>query len=173
MITLEQLRAVMPRLPLEDARKYLPYLNEAMAEAEINTSQRMQMFIAQLAHESAELRHFEELSSGAAYEGRKDLGNTQKGDGKRYKGRGPIQLTGRTNYRAAGKALGLDLEGDPELAADYSVGFRIATWFWKTRGLNAIADTGNFELVTRKINGGLNGQPHRIAYWKRAQQFIQ
>lgn len=173
MITLEQLRAVMPRLPVEDALRYLPYLNEAMAEAEINTSQRMQMFIAQLAHESAELRHFEELSSGAAYEGRKDLGNTHKGDGMRYKGRGPIQLTGRTNYRAAGKALGLDLEGDPELAADYSIGFRIAAWFWKTRRLNSIADTGNFELVTRTINGGLNGQPQRVAYWKRAQQVIQ
>src|SRR5690606_21975816 len=135
-------------------------LKEAMGEAQINTPARIQMFLAQLAHESGELRYFEEIASGEAYEGRKDLGNIHPGDGKRYKGRGPIQLTGRTNYRAAGKALGFDLENDPDLAKDPSIAFRIATWFWTTRGLNAIADTGNFELVTLKINGGLNGQAH-------------
>jgi len=116
-ITIEQLRAVMPNLSASKAAEYLPLLNTAMAEAQINTPQRKAMFLAQLAHESAQLRYFEEIASGAAYEGRKDLGNTQPGDGKRYKGRGPIQLTGRNNYRKAGQALGLDLEGNPPLAA--------------------------------------------------------
>lgn len=151
----------------------LPFLQAAMIEAEINTPQRAAAFLAQLAHESMELRFFEELSSGAIYEGRKDLGNTQPGDGPRFKGRGPIQLTGRANYRAAGKALGVDLEGHPELAATRAVGFRVAAWYWRTHGLNTFADmdsASGFEITTRRINGGLNGQAFRLAYYVAARK---
>ncbi len=168
-LTLEQLRAVMPHLAADKAQQYLPYLNAAMAEASINTPQRAAAFLAQLAHESVELRYFEEIASGAAYEGRKDLGNTQPGDGKLYKGRGPIQLTGRSNYRAAGAALGLDLEGNPTRAADVDVGFRTAAWYWTAHQLNALADAGSFDAITEAINGGQNGADSRRAYWATAK----
>lgn len=172
-VTLGQLHAIMPTLPMSKARAYLPLLNRAMAEAHINTRQRKAMFLAQLAHESVQLRFFEEIASGAAYEGRLDLGNTHPGDGVRYKGRGPIQLTGRANYRAAGRALGLPLEAKPKLAARPSVGFRTAAWFWTSRGLNALADRGDFIGVTRRINGGTNGLSSRQAYYRRALKVIR
>ncbi|MDP1825334.1 MAG: peptidoglycan-binding protein [Archangium sp.] len=167
-VTLGQLHRIMPSLPMSKARTYLPLLNRAMAEAKINTKPRKAMFLAQLAHESVSLRYFEEIASGAAYEGRTDLGNIHPGDGVRYKGRGPIQLTGRSNYRAAGRALGLPLERKPKMAAQPSVGFRTAAWFWSSRGLNRYADRGDFREVTRRINGGYNGLADRLAYYRRA-----
>ncbi|WP_444881606.1 peptidoglycan-binding protein [Hyalangium versicolor] len=167
-VSLAQLKKIMPNLSDAKARQVLPHLNKAMVEAKINTPKRQAAFLAQLAHESGELRYFEEIASGAAYEGRKDLGNTHPGDGVRYKGRGPIQLTGRANYRAAGKALGIDLENNPKRAADVDVGFRTAAWFWNSRNLNTYADAGNFREVTRRINGGYNGLASREAYYRRA-----
>ncbi len=171
-ITEAQLRKIMPQLSSEKARQYLPFLNQAMAEQGITTEPRKEMFLAQLAHESGGLRYMEEIASGAAYEGRRDLGNTQPGDGRRYKGRGPIQLTGRANYRTVGRALGLDLEGHPEMAARPDVGFRIAAYFWKSHGLNQKADAGDFRGVTRTINGGYNGLADREMYWARARAAI-
>lgn len=167
-VTLGQLHAIMPSLPMSKARQYLPFLNAAMAEAKINTRQRKAMFLAQIAHESVELRYFEEIASGAAYEGRTDLGNTHPGDGVRYKGRGPIQLTGRANYRAAGKALHLPLEAHPKMVATARVGFRTTAWFWSSHGLNQLADKGDFLGVTRRINGGTNGYDSRLRYYRRA-----
>jgi predicted chitinase len=167
-VTLNQLRQIMPNLSAQKAQEYLPHLNNAMAEAGINTPRQKAAFLAQLAHESGEFRYMEEIASGAAYEGRRDLGNTQPGDGVRFKGRGPIQLTGRANYAAAGKALGLDLVNNPKSAATPEVGFRTAAWFWKTRGLNSLAEAGNFREVTRRINGGYNGLSSREAYYRRA-----
>jgi len=171
-VSLQQLRQIMPHLSDARARECLPHLNKAMAEASINTPQRQAAFLAQLAHESAEFRYFEELASGKAYEGRKDLGNIHPGDGVRYKGRGPIQLTGRNNYRAAGQALGIDLENNPKRAADVDVGFRTAAWFWNSRNLNSLADQGDFRGITKRINGGYNGLPQREAYYHRALQVL-
>ena len=172
ILTLEELRQIMPRLPEAKAREYLPLLVEAMVEAEITTPARMAAFLAQLGHESLDLRYMEELADGSAYEGRRDLGNTQPGDGKRYKGRGPIQLTGRANYRAAGKALGLPLEEQPELAAMPEHGFRIAAWYWTMRKLNPLADQGNFLAITVAINGGLNGYADRMKRWETAKRVL-
>jgi putative chitinase len=171
-LTLAQLRAIMPRLSEALGTAYLPHLNAAMAAADISTTRRRAAFLAQLAHESGELRFWEELADGKAYEGRQSLGNTQPGDGPRYKGRGPIQLTGRANYRAAGQALGIDLEKSPERARDVDVGFRVAAWFWSSRGLNPLADAGDFREITRRINGGYNGLPQREAYYARALQVL-
>ena len=168
-VTLEQLKAIMPRVPAAKASTYLAHLNAAMRERGITTPKRVAAFLAQLAHESGELRYMEEIASGAAYEGRADLGNTQEGDGRRYKGRGPIQLTGRTNYRTAGKALGVELEDNPTRAAEPDVSFRVAAWFWDSRELNSYADTGNFREITRRINGGYNGMAEREAYWAKAK----
>jgi predicted chitinase/LysM repeat protein len=171
-VTVAQLRAIMPNLSQSRAEQLLPHLNKAMIEGGINTPKRQAAFLAQLAHESVGLTAFEEYASGAAYEGRKDLGNIYPGDGVRYKGRGPIQLTGRANYRAAGKALGIDLEGNPKRAADPDVGFRIAVWFWNSRNLSASADAGNFDYITYRINGGQNGKASRHTYWERAKSVL-
>lgn len=169
MITLPQFLAIMPRLLPPKAEQYLPPLNAAMEEAEITTPLRQAAFLAQLAHESDQLHYMEEIASGAAYEGRHDLGNLQPGDGKRYKGRGPIQLTGRANYRKCGAALGVDLENHPELAALPEYGFRIAAWYWTTHKLNAYADTGDFLHITKAINGNPpNGVESRQAYYVKA-----
>lgn len=167
-VSVDQLVAIMPTLSRARAAEVLPWLNQAMAEANINTPLRQAAFLAQLAHESGGLRWFEEIASGAAYEGRADLGNTQPGDGVRYKGRGPIQLTGRSNYRAAGAALGIDLEGNPTRAADLDVGFRTAAWYWTNRNLNSYADARNFDAITYRVNGGYNGKASRDTYYARA-----
>jgi predicted chitinase len=173
-ITLEQLRQIMPNLSPETAAQYLPMLNAAMAEGQINTPQRRAAFLAQLAEESVQLQHFEEFANGNQYEGRLDLGNTQPGDGPRFKGRGPIQITGRSNYQRAGQALGLDLIDNPELAARPDVGFRTAEWYWTTHNLNAVADAGpaRFDDITRAINGGLTGKAQRDMYYNRALQVL-
>jgi predicted chitinase len=172
IISAEQLRHVMPRLAPEKAAEYLPHLRKALREAEITTPARLAAFLAQVAHESGELRWWVELASGTAYEGRVDLGNVQPGDGPRFKGRGPIQLSGRTNYREAGRALGIDLEANPERVAEPAVGFRTTAWYWKSRNLNRYADDGNFLELTRRINGGYNGLAQREAYHRTARAVL-
>jgi len=147
---------------------YLPYLNSAMNAGGITTRRRQAAFLAQVGHESASLLYMEEIASGAAYENRRDLGNTQPGDGVRFKGRGPIQITGRANYAAAGQALGLDLINNPTQAATPQVGFRLAVWFWNRASLNTYADLNTqsaFDTITRKINGGTNGRDDRNSRW--------
>jgi len=171
-ITDDMLRNIMPNLPAAKRQLYLPHLNEAMREFEIATYLRACAFLAQLAHESAELRYFEEIASGKAYEGRKDLGNTQPGDGMKYKGHGPIQITGRANHTACGRALGLDLVNNPTLITLPPNAFRSAGWFWDTRGLNALADQRLFKAITKKINGGFNGLADRQKYYDRALRII-
>lgn len=129
----------------------------------IDSADRLAHFMAQLAHESGGFRYMEEIASGEAYEGRANLGNVNPGDGKRYKGRGPIQLTGRANYRSYGRVLGIDFERHPELVAIPSIGLIVACRYWHINGLNALADLGDVEKITRRINGGLNGFADRKA----------
>jgi predicted chitinase len=179
MVTGAQLSRIMPHVSPTRLAQYFEPLTAAMAEFDITTPAREAAFLAQLAHESGELRYMEEIASGAAYEGRKDLGNTQPGDGRHYKGRGPIQLTGRANYRAAGEALGVDLETQPELAATPEVAFRVAGWFWKGHDLNEFADAGDFLAISRVINLGdahshhmPNGEEQREEYFARACEVL-
>ncbi len=129
----------------------------------LDNSLRLIHFLAQLAHESGNFRYMEEIASGAAYEGRKDLGNTQPGDGKRFKGRGPIQLTGRANYRRYGQQLGIDFENNPAIVAIPSVGLLVACKFWSDNGLNELADKDDVVSITKRINGGTNGLVDRKA----------
>ena len=167
MLTLDQLKQIMPYAG-DRATAFLDSLNAAMVEFEINTPMREAAFLAQIAHESGSLRYVKELATGSAYEGRKDLGNTQEGDGSRYKGRGLIQITGRSNYKAVGDALGIDCIDSPELLESRESACRSAAWFWKTHGLNELADAGDFEHITKRINGGLNGQAERLAVYQVA-----
>ncbi|KAG2393503.1 hypothetical protein C9374_007034 [Naegleria lovaniensis] len=162
-INSSQLKQIMPNLPKSKVAQYTQLVNDAMAEGSIDTCCSISAFLAQLAHESGDLNWLVEFASGKAYEGRKDLGNVHPGDGVRYKGRGPIQITGRANYRSAGQALGIDLENQPELAQTPAIGFKTAVWFWNTRSLNSYADCSqaNFDKITRRINGGYNGKADR------------
>jgi putative chitinase len=144
-------------------------LQQTFSDFEINTPLRIAHFLAQTCHESAGFRTTEEFASGAAYEGRADLGNTQPGDGRRYKGRGLLQLTGRANYRAYGRLLGVDLEGDPQLAADPQLSLKIACEYWKKRDINPDCDRDDLIAVTKKVNGGTNGLEDRRQLLKKAK----
>lgn len=180
MLTPDQLGRIMPNLPAAKAALFLPPLNAAMAEFGIATMLRTAAFIAQLAHESGEFRWMEEIwgptDAQRRYEPPSDLakrlGNTQAGDGKRFKGRGPIQLTGRANYEKFGGLLGLDLTAAPEQATTPEVAFRIAGLYWKSRGLNELADAEDFKEITRRINGGFNGLADRQKYYERAKAVL-
>lgn len=151
---------------------FIAPLNAAMAEFDINTPARQASFLAQIGHESGQLRYVQEIASGAAYEGRKDLGNTQPGDGIRYKGRGLIQITGRANYTAAMMGLDIDCIEHPELLELPVNACRSACWFWKTRSLNELADAGDQVKVTRRINGGTNGLADRLALFEVARKVL-
>ena len=168
MITGAILQSIMPyakaRIP-----SFIAPLNAAMQEYHINSPLRQAAFIAQIAHESGELRYVKELASGAAYEGRASLGNTQPGDGMKFKGRGLIQITGRNNYYECGSVLGWDFITSPELLEQPVNACRSAAWFWASRGLNDRADMGDFERITKRINGGLNGYQERLVYHARAK----
>lgn len=135
----------------------------------INTRLRIAHFMGQVTHECAGFRTTEAFASGAAYEGRQDLGNTQAGDGKRYKGRGLIQLTGRANYRDIGQIFGLPLEDNPAMAAEPVTALKIACEYWKKRNINSAADRDDLISATRLVNGGLNGLEDRRGYLIKAK----
>jgi putative chitinase len=180
-LTDSMLRQIMPRIRPSSCAVYAPFLQQAMEEFSIATPPRAAAFLAQLAHESGQLRYMEEIWGPTAAQRRYEpvsqlaarLGNTEPGDGRRFKGRGPIQLTGRANYRRYGRALGVDLIAQPELAATPQVGFRVAGLFWRQNGLNELADAQRFKAITRRINGGFNGLADRINFYERAKGLFQ
>ncbi|HEU0177974.1 MAG TPA: glycoside hydrolase family 19 protein [Blastocatellia bacterium] len=180
MLTDNDLQQIMPRLPQAKRQLYLPFINRVMEIYEIDTPLRASAFLAQIAHESAELRFMEEIWGPTAqqkkYEPPSDvarsLGNTQPGDGFRYRGRGPIQVTGRANYKKYGDLLGVDLIGNPDLAATPQYAFSTAGVFWKLNGLNELADVQDFVAITKKINGGLNGLADRQRYYEIAKNAL-
>lgn len=168
MVSLDELLQIMP-YARKRAESFLEPLNEAMNEFDITNAVRVAAFLAQVAHESGELRYVRELASGEAYEGRLDLGNTEPGDGARFRGRGLLQITGRANYRACGDALAVDLIRSPELLELPRLAARSAGWFWGTKKLNELADKGDFLLITKRINGGTTHWRERVAYYERAK----
>lgn len=173
-LTLDQLRAIMP-FAGQRAEIFLASLNATMDEFGIDTPARQAAFLAQVAHESGSLRYTRELASGAAYEGREDLGNTEPGDGPRYRGRGLLQVTGRDNYRRCSLALYNDTQhllDHPEVLELPDPACRSAGWFWLAHHLNEKADAGDFERITRIINGGTDGEAARLAFYERAQKVL-
>ncbi|WP_122500022.1 glycoside hydrolase family 19 protein [Pseudomonas viridiflava] len=155
---------------------FVPALNTAMGKYQIITRERIAAFLAQIGHESGQLRYVREIwgptSQQLGYEGRKDLGNTLAGDGSKYRGRGLIQITGRAKYAECGEALGLDLIHHPELLEQPEHAAMSAAWYWSSRGLNSLADKGDFLLITRRINGGTNGLADRQALYDRALKVL-
>jgi putative chitinase len=160
------LRTITPRYTtnreLADAQRKCieaigPMLQQTLTELGLNTDLRAVHFIAQACHETMGLALLEEQDSGVGYENRADLGNTQPGDGPRYKGRGIFQLTGRKNYKTYGDKLGLDLINHPGLAADPINSLRIACEFWNRNNLNTYADADDVLAISKIINTGHNG----------------
>lgn len=181
VISLPQLLQVMPGARLS-AGIFLSALNAALIRYDINTAQRAAAFIAQIAHESGELRYLRELGSDQ-YLSKYDtgtlamrLGNTPEGDGdgQKYRGRGLIQITGRRNYLACSQALFGDdrLLRQPELLEQPQGACESAAWFWQSNGLNQLADNHQFTNITRRINGGLKGLEDRLRLWERAKAVL-
>lgn len=174
MLTEQTLRKM---LPAAGARldPHLPFIVPAMIKGDIKTPDRIAAFLAQLAHESGEYRYMAEIwgptEAQLGYEGRADLGNIYPGDGRKFAGHGPVQITGRANHRACGAWLSLDLEADPLPLTRPEYGTASAVWFWTIGNgkvdLNLLADRGWFKTITRIINGGLNGLSDRRQYWDR------
>lgn len=165
------LAEAMGRVPGVDYGALAGPFTEAMGAAGITNVNRAAMWCAQLGHESVGLKYMREIASGAAYEGRADLGNVHPGDGVRYAGRGPIQITGRGNYATLSRwAHGRGLVPSPTFFVDNPValeqpryGFLGAVWYWTAARpqINGLADGRDLVAVTRAINGGTNGLDDR------------
>ena len=151
-----------------------------MVRFQIVGTKRIAAFIAQIGHESGQFRYLRELDNDqylSKYDTgslAKRLGNTPEadGDGQKYRGRGLIQITGRANYMMCGEALALDLISQPELLEKPQHACMSAAWFWASRGLNTLADAGQFDTITRRINGGQNGAADRQALYARALKVL-
>ena len=180
-LTSAQLQQLFPNARTQ-AGVFISALNTAMTHRNINTPKRIAAFLAQVGHESGQLQYVRELGSDQ-YLSKYDtgsfaarLGNTPQadGDGQKYRGRGLIQITGRDNYRTCS----LGLFGDdrllfiPELLEKPQWAAESAAWFWEQKGLNELADRDQFNSITRRINGGLNGLEDRLQLWARARALL-
>ena len=203
-LTLEHLQACLPDAKKANLEKFVEGFNETFEHFEINTPERMAMFIAQTGHESGNFATTEENLNYSAkglagifkkyfpteesatpyarkpekianrvYGARMGNGPESSGDGYKYRGRGVIQLTGKDNYTACGKALELDLLSDPDCVAENPVAVLSAGWFWNTRRLNDWADKGDVKTVTKKINGGDIGLADRKKHYEHIVEVLQ
>jgi putative chitinase len=171
-LTQDKLQAIMSQATAPAINRYFRPMLTMMWNSQITTPLRIAHFLAQVGHESGDLRYSEELADGSAYEGRADLGNTEPGDGPKFKGRGLLQLTGRANYTAFGQARSRDFITPPNylaIATDPSLAVDVSCWYWTTHGLNVLADSDNLNGITYAINGGFNGLPDRAAHLRRAK----
>lgn len=188
MITAEQLKAIVPMAKKVSIANFSLPLNTYMPKYGIISVKQEAAFIAQLAHESGSLKYVREIASGRKYEGRKDLGNVFPGDGVKFKGRGLIQITGRSNYRDVSLAIFKDLRllTTPDLLAQPKYAVQSACWFWQSRDLSDIAEEpaekrhliirirkpkivlSPFDYITFRINGGFNGAEERREFYQRA-----
>ena len=171
-LTRDEVLYIMPRAD-KRVDRFLPYLNQYADKYQVDTTMRMAHFLAQIAHESGELLYKRELASGMKYEGRKDLGNTIKGDGPRFKGRGLIQITGRYNYGLISKDLGEDFINHPELLEQDEWAVASAFWYWNRNRLNTFADNDDIVTITKRINGGTNHLKERKAYLELAKKVFK
>lgn len=178
-VTKEQLIKIMPTAT-ERVDKFLTYINGYADTFRIDTPLRMAHYLAQIAHESGELKYTKELGNANychKYEvGKlgKQLGNTQKGDGYRYKGRGLIQITGRANYQVfqSTKYCDVDIINNPTLLEEPKLAVKSSMWYFWSHGCTVLADSDSFLAITKKINGGTNGLESRRKYLARAKSAL-
>lgn len=176
-VTKEQILGIMPNAA-KYVDKYISYINGYAEVFKIDTPLRMAHFLAQVAHESSELRYTKELGNSAyfvKYDNGKlaqMLGNTKKGDGYKYRGRGLIQITGRANYQAYQDSPYCrgNVMDEPQLLEQPLGAVKSAMWWWKTHGLNELADKDSFLAITKTVNGGTNGLKSRETFLKRAKE---
>lgn len=176
VITPDMLRRISPTANTGIISHLGPALTRSFPAGDIKTELRAAHFLAQAAHESDGFRTLVEYGGAryfSRYDGRRDLGNTQPGDGARYRGRGIFQLTGRANYRTFGGRIGVDLERQPDRASEPDISARTAMAYWFDRGLNGLADRDDLVGVTKRINGGRNGLADRQAKLIRAKAALQ
>lgn len=180
MITGAQLRAIYPLCTQANAQRFEIPLSDAMREYMIDTPRRRAAFLGQIGYESGQLHYVREVWGPTpcqqGYEGNSLLGNCSAGDGRRYLGRGLIQITGRANYRTCSQALFQDekvLLNNPELLEEPQLACRSAAWFWQSHGLNELADVGNYERITKRINGGMLGYAGRVQCWIDAKRVME
>lgn len=158
------------------AAQYAGPLTDGMIEFAINTPARQAAFLATIGHESENFVYSREIWGPTAqqrrYEGRVDLGNTQKGDGELFKGRGLIQITGRYGYVEVSNALHVDFVNKPEALEGTDMAALSACWWWNKHGCNELADANDFRAITKTVNGGMNGYTVRIVRWELAKQVL-
>ena len=188
LLTEQQMKKIYPQISQDKLKLYTNAFNQIFPIYEINTPKRIAAFLGQIAVESGELKYDKELGSkwnkkdignrfesvGTLYEGRKNLGNTEVGDGPKFIGRGILQLTGRANYTSMSKKLGIDLINNPELACDPVISTKIACQYFKDRKLLELADNWNLDEITRKVNG--NAKLHhdlRVKYSEKALNILE
>ena len=188
ILTEEKLKAIFSKAPADKIKAYGPIFGKACEEMGFNTPKRIAALLGQIGVESGELRYDKELPSkynkkdpkdasepvGTLYEGRKNLGNLQVGDGPKFIGRGVLQLTGRANYELYGKKLGIDLANKPELACSPEVSVKIACQYFKDRKLDEAADKWDLDTITLKVNGtGKLHHDQRVAYSEKALKVLE
>lgn len=201
-LTVDQIKQAIPAASTDNISKFIEGFNETFEMFDINTPKRVAMFLAQTAHESANFRavvenlnysanslvrvwpsRYNASNAGAyarnpekianrSYADRMGNGSEASGDGWKYRGRGIIQLTGKSNYEKCGHDLDLNLVEFPDQAADDPVCVLSAGWFWTTRQLNKWADKGDVKTVTRKINGGYFGLDERTKHYNHAIEVL-
>jgi predicted chitinase len=172
-ITPEQLKKIATHASIQKCTEITPYLNQCFVGADISTPLRAASLLGQVLLECGEFKYTEEIADGSAYEGRKDLGNIHPGDGKRYKGRGWIEITGLANYAAFFAATGIDIVAHPELASTLENCAKITAWYWTTRNMNVLAEKNDQRGITKKVNGkATDCKPsfflRRMEYYDRA-----
>jgi putative chitinase len=190
--TIQKLSGSTPQI----AQIWLPLMEEYFPKYNINTKERIASFLSQVGEESGGLYYTEEIASGSTYEGRSDLGNTQTGDGVRFKGRGLLETTGRNNYQNFKNKFGVDVISNPSLLGGKNAlvstpeqlknSLMSALYYWDTHNLNSLADNLNISMpatntanldtitkITKIINGGLNGLQDRLNRFENGRSYIK
>lgn len=171
-VTAAMLMQIDPKIGEAKANEVIGPLNDMMRKGGMNTTLRQAAFLSQVAIESDHFITYKEYASGAEYEGRTDLGNTEPGDGVKYKGRGAIQVTGKYNYQKISDAFGVDFVNNPGLLETPQYAFTSALWYWSTHNGNAVADTGDIAKITLMVNGGDHALDERTKVFNNALRLL-
>lgn len=178
-LTYQQVRDILPRAKKQDIIDFVGDFNKFSWLHKMTKVKEIAHFIAQIGHESLQLLYKTEIDSGAYLEGRLDLGNTEPGDGSRFKGRGWLMCTGRYNYAEFTKWYNKNFKDQEDfvknptrISDEHELSFIVSVWFWQNKKIRPVALANNVKAVTKKVNGGTNGYAERKAYTKQALKVL-